>query len=85
MSEQGIVKYHVKLRFDIEGVVDKADLIGAIFGQTEGLFGPEMNLNELQKSWKVGRIEINTSTTAGKTSGDVIIPMSTDMRIVGKR
>ena len=79
MSEQGIVKYHVKLRFDIEGVVDKADLIGAIFGQTEGLFGPEMNLNELQKSWKVGRIEINTSTTAGKTSGDVIIPMSTDI------
>ena len=79
MPEQGIVKYHVKLRFDIEGVVDKADLIGAIFGQTEGLFGPEMNLNELQKSWKVGRIEINTSTTAGKTSGDVIIPMSTDI------
>lgn len=44
-----VVKYHVRLKFDVEGVVEKADLIGAIFGQTEGLFGPEMNLNELQK------------------------------------
>ena len=79
MPDQGIVKYHVILKFDIDGVVDKADLIGAIFGQTEGLFGPDMNLNELQKSWKVGRIEINLISRNGKTGGDVIIPMSTDI------
>lgn len=79
MPDQGIVKYHVILKFDIDGVVDKADLIGAIFGQTEGLFGPDMNLNELQKSWKVGRIEINLVSRNGKTGGDVIIPMSTDI------
>ncbi len=78
-QEKGIVKYLVKLRFDVEGVVEKADLIGAIFGQTEGLFGPEMNLQELQKTWKVGRIEINLQSTSGKTSGEVLIPMSTDV------
>jgi DNA primase len=79
LPEAGIVKYLVKLRFDVEGVVEKADVIGAIFGQTEGLFGPEMNLNELQKSWKVGRIDINISSKNDKTTGEVLIPMSTDI------
>ncbi|NWG09567.1 MAG: DNA primase [Nitrososphaerales archaeon] len=74
-----IVKYHVRLKFDVEGVVEKADLIGAIFGQTEGLFGPEMNLNELQKSWKVGRIEVSLESKGDKTHGEVLIPMSTDI------
>jgi DNA primase len=60
-------------------VVEKADLIGAIFGQTEGLFGPEMNLNELQKTWKVGRIEINLESKNDKTYGAILIPMSTDV------
>ena len=79
---ESIVKYLAKLSFEIDGVVDKADIIGAIFGQTEGLFGPEMNLNELQKNWKVGRIEITSNSTNGKVSGTVIIPMSTDISTV---
>lgn len=74
-----VVKYHVRLKFDVEGVVEKADLIGAIFGQTEGLFGPEMNLNELQKSWKVGRIEVSLDSKGDRTYGEVLIPMSTDI------
>ncbi len=78
-QEKSIVKYLVKLRFEVEGVVEKADLIGAIFGQTEGLFGPEMNLQELQKTWKVGRIEINLQSNNGRTTGEVLIPMSTDV------
>jgi DNA primase len=79
VPDSGIVKYLVKLRFEVDGVVERADVIGAIFGQTEGLFGPEMNLNELQKSWKVGRIEINLESKNDKTRGDVLIPMSTDV------
>src|SRR5881296_334837 len=79
LPDSGIVKYLVKLRFEVDGVVERADVIGAIFGQTEGLFGPEMNLNELQKSWKVGRIEINLESKNDKTRGDVLIPMSTDI------
>ena len=79
LSGSGIVKYLVKLKFEVDGVVERADVIGAIFGQTEGLFGPEMNLNELQKSWKVGRIEINLESKNDKTRGEVIVPMSTDI------
>ncbi|MDQ5859960.1 MAG: DNA primase DnaG [Thermoproteota archaeon] len=79
MPTTGIVKYHVKLKFDVDGLVEKADIIGAIFGQTEGLLGPEMNLNELQKVSKVGRIEVNVETKGNMTKGDALIPMSTDI------
>src|SRR4051794_35213563 len=75
----GIVKYHVKLKFDVDGLVEKADIIGAIFGQTEGLLGPEMNLNELQKVSKVGRIEVNVDSKSNSARGDTLIPMSTDI------
>ena len=79
MSKSGIVKYHVKLSYEVDGLVERADIIGAIFGQTEGLLGPEMNLNELQRVSKVGRIEVNTNSTANTTKGDALIPMSTDI------
>ena len=79
MPNTGIVKYHVKLKFDVDGLVEKADIIGAIFGQTEGLLGPEMNLNELQKVSKVGRIEVNVDSKSNSARGDALIPMSTDI------
>jgi DNA primase len=75
----GIVKYHVKLSFEVDGLVERADIIGAIFGQTEGLLGPELNLNELQRLSKVGRIEVKTTSTENTTSGDALLPMSTDI------
>ncbi len=79
LPNTGIVKYHVKLKFEVDGLVEKADIIGAIFGQTEGLLGPEMNLNELQKVSKVGRIEVNVDTKSNMAKGDALIPMSTDI------
>lgn len=79
MPNTGIVKYHVKLKFEVDGMVEKADIIGAIFGQTEGLLGPEMNLNELQKVSKVGRIEVNVDSRTNVAKGDAVIPMSTDI------
>lgn len=79
LPSTGIVKYHVKLSFEVDGLVEKADIIGAIFGQTEGLLGPEMNLNELQKVSKVGRIEVNVDTKPNIAKGDALIPMSTDI------
>ena len=79
MPQSGIVKYHVKLSYQVDGLVERTDIIGAIFGQTEGLLGPEMNLNELQRLSKVGRIEITTTSTANTTSGDALLPMSTDI------
>ncbi len=79
MPASGIVKYHVKLSFEVDGLVERADIIGAIFGQTEGLLGPEMNLNELQRVSKVGRIEVTTNSTSNTTVGEALIPMSTDI------
>ncbi len=79
MPASGIVKYHVKLSYEVDGLVERADIIGAIFGQTEGLLGPEMNLNELQRVSKVGRIEVEAKSTANTTNGTAVIPMSTDI------
>lgn len=71
-------KYLIRIIFEVEGVVERADVVGAIFGQTEGLFGPEFDLNELQKTWKIGRIEINLESRNDRTFGEVLIPTSTD-------
>tara|TARA_Y100000310_G_scaffold22585_1_gene21639 strand:- start:304 stop:1641 length:1338 start_codon:yes stop_codon:yes gene_type:complete len=71
-------KYIVHSNINIEGVVDRPDVIGAIFGQTEGLLGNDLELRELQRSGRIGRIEVNVSTSSGKTRGDIIIPSSLD-------
>ncbi len=71
-------KYIVNASIDIEGVVDRPDIIGAIFGQTEGLLGAELELRELQRSGRIGRIEVNTETRGGKTQGSIVIPSSLD-------
>jgi len=65
-------------RFEVEGVVEKPDVIGAIFGQTEGLFGPDLDLRELQKSGRIGRIEIQLESKQDKTHGVITIPSSLD-------
>jgi DNA primase len=71
-------KYIVHATIEIEGVVERPDVIGAIFGQTEGLLGQDLELRELQRSGRIGRIEVNTETRAGKTSGSIIVPSSLD-------
>ncbi|MFN4336766.1 MAG: DNA primase DnaG [Candidatus Nitrosocaldus sp.] len=79
MPNSGVVKYNVKIRFEVDGIVERTDIIGALFGQTEGLLGPEMNLNELQRTSKVGRIEVTLDVKSNKSTGEVIIPMSADI------
>jgi len=71
-------KYIIHASISIEGVVDRPDVIGAIFGQTEGLLGAELELRELQRSGRIGRIEVETETRSGKTQGVIIIPSSLD-------
>ncbi|MEJ2242160.1 MAG: DNA primase DnaG [Candidatus Bathyarchaeota archaeon] len=72
------IKYVIRARFEVEGVVEKPDVIGALFGQTEGLFGPELDLRELQKSGRIGRIEISLESKQDKTNGKINIPTSLD-------
>lgn len=71
-------KYIVHASILIDGIVDKPDVIGAIFGQTEGLLGADLELRELQRSGRIGRIEVNTETRGGKAQGAILIPSSLD-------
>ncbi len=71
-------KYIVHAHIQIEGVVDRPDVIGAVFGQTEGLLGSELELRELQRSGRIGRIEVKSEIKAGKSDGEIIIPSSLD-------
>ncbi|MEK6849170.1 MAG: DNA primase DnaG, partial [Nanoarchaeota archaeon] len=71
-------KYIVNSTIEIEGLVDRPDVIGAIFGQTEGLLGEDLELRELQRSGRIGRIEVNLEPRGGKSSGSIIIPSSLD-------
>src|SRR5271157_5364099 len=73
-----IVKYMVVAKFSIDGLVDKPDIIGAVFGQTEGLLGDQLDLRELQKSGKIGRIEIEVNQSGSKTYGRLLLPASLD-------
>lgn len=71
-------KYIIHANIHIDGVVEKPDVIGAIFGQTEGLLGPDLELRELQKSGRIGRIEVNVEIKNGKTLGTISLPSSLD-------
>ena len=71
-------KYIIHSTIQIDGVVDRPDVIGAIFGQTEGLLGADLELRELQRSGRIGRIEVDTEVRSGKTAGAITIPSSLD-------
>ena len=72
------IKYIIHAKFTSEGAVEKPDIIGALFGQTEGLLGDDMEMRELQKSGKIGRIEVNADYQDGKTVGDIEVPSAMD-------
>jgi len=71
-------KYIIHATIQISGIVDKPDVIGAIFGQTEGLLGADLELRELQRSGRIGRIEVRVETRSGKSQGEIVIPSSLD-------
>ena len=72
------IKYIIHAKFEADGAIEKPDMIGAIFGQTEGLLGEELEMRELQKSGKIGRIEVNIEYGNSKTSGEIEIPSAID-------
>ena len=72
------IKYVIKAKFTATGMVEKPDVIGAIFGQTEGLLGEELELRELQKKGKIGRIDAEMDVKESMTTGIVTIPTSID-------
>ena len=72
------IKYSIIASFAADGPFQKPDVIGALFGQTEGLLGSDMELRELQKEGKIGRIEVDLVTESGKTTGEIVIPSALD-------
>ncbi len=71
-------KYLIKVKINTDGVVDKPDVVGAVFGQTEGLLGEDLNLRDLQKTGRIGRIEVDISSKGGKTFGELAMSSSLD-------
>ena len=71
-------KYLIQARLATDGIVEKPDIVGAIFGQTEGLLGDELDLRDLQKSGRIGRIEVEVTSSKGKSEGTVYVPSSLD-------
>jgi len=68
-------KYNIEAKFKIKGVVEKSDIVGAIFGQTEGLL-LDLDLRDLQKSGRIGRIEVTNESKEGISKGTIRIPSS---------
>jgi DNA primase len=71
-------KYLIHADISADGVVERSDVVGAIFGQTEGLLGDELDLRDLQQSSKVGRIEVEIESNRGRSEGTVTIATSVD-------
>lgn len=71
-------KYMIKAHIKADGIIEKSDVVGAIFGQTEGLLGEELDLRELQRSARVGRIEVELESKNGKSEGTITLPTSLD-------
>jgi len=72
------IKYMIYASFKAEGPLEKPDVIGAIFGQTEGLLGEAMEMRELQKEGKIGRIEVELEIVDGKSIGEIQVPTALD-------
>ena len=78
MHDVDTTKYVIHANITAEGFVEKSDVVGAIFGQTEGLLGEELDLRDLQKSSRIGRIEVNVESKGGKSRGEILIPSGLD-------
>ena len=78
MQNEDTTKYIIQTKINADGIIERPDIVGAIFGQTEGLLGTDLDLRELQKTGRIGRIEVMVTTKAGKTRGNIFIPSSLD-------
>lgn len=73
-----MAKYIIRAKIEVEGEVEKSDVIGALFGFTEGIFGDELDLRELQDKGRIGRISVELKSERGRSVGEIIIPSNLD-------
>ena len=78
MQDSDTTKYVIQATISTDGLIERPDVVGAIFGQTEGLLGSDLDLRDLQKTGRIGRIDVDISSKGGKSSGTITIPSSLD-------
>ncbi|MEZ5334289.1 MAG: DNA primase DnaG [Methanolobus sp.] len=78
MQNADTTKYIIHSKINADGIIERPDIVGAIFGQTEGLLGSDLDLRDLQKTGRIGRIEVVVNAKGGKTKGTILIPSSLD-------
>ena len=71
-----VMKYLIKADLKVNGNVQRKDIIGAIMGQTEGLLGDELELRKLQRTARIGHVDVEVKSSGGKVSGEILIPSS---------
>jgi len=72
------MKYMVRADIKVNGTVQRKDIIGAIMGQTEGLLGDELELRKLQRTARIGHVDVEMENKGGKVHGLILIPSSLD-------
>ena len=71
-------KYLIHAEITAAGIVERSDVVGAVFGQTEGLLGDELDLRDLQDSKKVGRIDVEMQSEGGQSYGELTVGSGLD-------
>ena len=77
-EELTTTKYLIHAQINANGIVEKPDVVGAVFGQTEGLLSNDLDLRELQRTGRIGRIQVNIHSNGGRAKGEIVIPSSLD-------
>ncbi|MFB6135486.1 MAG: DNA primase DnaG [Halobacteriaceae archaeon] len=71
-------KYLIHADITADGVVERSDVVGAVFGQTEGLLGDELDIRDLQQSSRLGRIDVEVESENGRSFGQLTIASNLD-------
>lgn len=77
-EELTTTKYLIHAQINANGIVEKPDVVGAVFGQTEGLLSSDLDLRELQRTGRIGRIQVMMRANSGRSKGEIVIPSSLD-------
>ena len=77
-EELTTTKYLIHAQINANGIVEKPDVVGAVFGQTEGLLSNDLDLRELQRTGRIGRIQVMSHSNGGRAKGEIVIPSSLD-------
>ena len=77
-EELTTTKYLIHAQITANGIVEKPDVVGAVFGQTAGLLSNDLDLRVLQRSGRIGRIQVKIHSNSGRAKGEIVIPSSLD-------